>query len=160
MPDVSAAQFRELCGQFATGVSVVTARAADGSPAGMTANSFASVSLVPPLISVSIDESAEMHRVLADSDALVVNILSDRQEAISRRFAEPHDRRFEGIAWEDDARGIPVLLETLATIACTIEARVPAGDHTIVIARVIGGSTRAGAPLLYHRGEYLPPGNP
>lgn len=156
MPHVNASQFRELCGQFATGVSVVTARAADGSPAGMTANSFTSVSLAPPLISVSIDHSADMHRVLAEVDALVVNILSEGQEAVSRRFAEPHDQRFEGIAFTLDAHGIPVLRDTLATLNCSIETRVPAGDHTIFIARVTDGSTRAGRPLLYHRGEYLP----
>ncbi len=157
MPDVSAARFRELCGEFATGVAVVTARTADGTPAGMTANSFASVSLVPPLVSVNIDESAEMHRVLAETDELVVNILAAGQEALSRRFAEPRDRRFEGIEATTDARGIPILAGTLATLACTIEARVPAGDHTIIIARVIGGSRRQGDPLLYHRGVYLPP---
>lgn len=160
MPDVSAAQFRELCGQFATGVSVVTALGPEGTPAGMTANSFTSVSLNPPLISVNIDVSADMHATLAQTDAFVVNILRQGQEALSRRFAEPHDQRFEGIAHSADHRGVPVLGGTLAMLACVVEARIPAGDHTIVIGRVVGGQAGQGRPLLYHRGEYLPPGQP
>jgi len=160
MTDVSAVQFRELCGQFATGVSVVTAIASNGSPAGMTANSFTSVSLNPPLISVNIDRSADMHAVLTETDAFVVNILQEGQESVSRRFAEPRDHRFEGLAFVPDHRGIPVLEGTLAMLACAVEARVPAGDHTIVIGRVIGGQVGNGIPLLYLRGEYLASGSP
>lgn len=159
-PEVSATLFKELCGRFATGVSVVTAIGPDGAPAGMTANSFASVSLRPPLISVSIDASAEMHTTLALTDAFVVNILQQGQESLSRRFAESHPSRFDGVAHTLDPRGVPVLAGTLATLACVVEARIPAGDHTIVIGRVVGGSAAEGRPLLYHRGGYLPPGLP
>lgn len=151
---VSEARFRELCGRFVTGVAVVTARAPDGRPAGMTANSFASVSLRPPLISVNIDEQAEMHAVLRATGEFVVNILEASQEAVSRRFAAEHPARFDGIPHQRNARGIPVLEGTIATMDCTVVQEVDAGDHRIFIARVTGGTARDGRPLLYFRGGY------
>lgn len=157
MTDVSPDQFRALCGRFATGVAVITAVGRDGSLAGMTANSFASVSLHPPLISVNVDEGAEMHRVLDGASHFVVNILEAGQEAISRRFADDHPARFEGIQFSLNDRGIPVLDGTLATIECERVQWLDAGDHRIFIARVIGGEAREGRPLLYFRGEYPGP---
>lgn len=154
MTDVSPEQFRALCGRFATGVAVITALDQDGQPAGMTANSFASVSLHPPLISVNVDEQAEMHGVLGRVRHFVLNILEASQEAISRRFAEDHPERFAGIACRVNARGIPVLEGTLATIECERVQHVDAGDHRIFIARVTGGEARNGRPLLYFRGGY------
>ena len=158
MPDVSPDQFRVLCGRFATGVAVITAAGRNGSFAGMTANSFASVSLHPPLISVNVAESAEMYRVLGGASHFVVNILEATQEAISRRFAEDHPARFEGIQFSLNDRGIPVLGGTLATIECERIQWLDAGDHRIFIARVIGGEAREGRPLLYFRGGYPGPG--
>lgn len=158
MTDVSPDQFRALCGRFATGVAVITAAGPDGSLAGMTANSFASVSLHPPLISVNVDESAEMYRVLGRASHFVLNILAEGQEAISRRFAEEHPARFEGVPFSLNAWGIPVLHDTLATIECEQVQWLDAGDHRIFIARVIGGEAREGRPLLYFRGAYPGPG--
>lgn len=158
MTDVSPDQFRALCGRFATGVAVITAAGPDGSLAGMTANSFASVSLHPPLISVNVDESAEMHRVLGGASHFVLNILEASQEAISRRFAADHPARFEGIGFSLNERGIPVLDGTLATIECERVQWLDAGDHRIFIARVIGGEAHEGRPLLYFRGAYPGPG--
>lgn len=158
MTDVSSDQFRALCGRFATGVAVITAAGRDGSFAGMTANSFASVSLHPPLVSVNVDESAEMHRVLGGASHFVINILEASQEAISRRFADDHPARFEGIQFSLNDRGIPVLDGTLATIECERVQWLDAGDHRIFIARVIGGQAREGRPLMYFRGEYPGPG--
>lgn len=154
MLDVDAAQFRELCGRFATGVVVITALDADGQPAGMTANSFASVSLSPPLISINVEHAAEMHRVLAESPSFTINILESSQEALSRRFAEAHPHRFEGIGHHPGPRGLPALDGALATLECETIHTVPAGDHTILIARVVGGSIHEGRPLLYYRGGY------
>lgn len=155
MPDVDSAQFRELCGRFATGVVIVTAIDTDGSPAGMTANSFASVSLQPPLVSLNVDRAAEMHRVLAGTTRFAINILESTQEALSRRFAEPHLRRFDGIGYRAGPRGLPALDGALAVLDCERVQTVEAGDHTILIARVVGGETREGRPLLYYRGGYL-----
>lgn len=152
--DISEARFRELCGRFPTGVAIITAVTPGGEPAGMTANSFASVSLRPPLVSVNIDEHAEMHGILAAAGRFVVNVLEASQEAISRRFAGEHPARFEGVAYHRDARGIPVLEGTVATIECEAVQEVDAGDHRIFIARVTGGTAREGRPLLYFRGGY------
>ena len=154
MPGFDSARFRELCGHFATGVAVVTARDGDGAPAGMTANSFASVSLEPPLISISIDHAAEMHRILSESDTFVVNILEASQESLSRRFADAHPQRFEAVDFWVNRQGVPDLGGTLATLECEVASRVVAGDHTLLIARVLGGETRDGRPLLYFRGRY------
>lgn len=155
MSEVDSAEFRELCGRFATGVVVLTARDGDGSPAGMTANSFTSVSLQPPLVSVNVDRSHEMHRVLAAVTHFAVNILESSQEAISRRFAETRPRRFEGVGYRTGPRGLPLLDGVLAVLECERVQVVEAGDHSIVVGRVVGGEAHPGHPLLYFRGGYL-----
>ena len=158
MPDVDPSQFRELCGRFATGVAIVTAVERDGRPVGMTASSFTSVSLQPPLISINVDRAAELHRTLQDTTSFAINILESSQEALSRRFAEVHPSRFEGVGYQINQRGLPILDGTLATLECERVQLVDAGDHTIVIARVAGGEVREGRPLLHYRGGYHAPG--
>ena len=160
-PDVDPAEFRHLCGQFASGVMIITAAGPDGAPAGMTANSFASVSLKPPLISVNLDHQAEMHPILAGATGFVLNVLAGGQEALSRRFALNLARRFDGIGYHLDDRGFILLDGVLATIACVPHARFEAGDHTIFVGRVIGGSVAPGGgrPLLYYRGGYTVAGS-
>lgn len=158
MESVDSAVFRELCGRFATGVVVVTALAEDGAPVGMTANSFASVSLEPPLVSVNIDHHADLHQHILRAEYYVVNVLESRQEALSRRFAGDRLVRFEGVGCTTDARGLPVLTGTLATIVCERHAVFEAGDHTIVVGRVVGGAVHGGRPLLYYRGGYFDAG--
>jgi flavin reductase (DIM6/NTAB) family NADH-FMN oxidoreductase RutF len=147
-------RFRQLLGRFATGVTVITAEDADGNPAGMTANTLVSVSLSPPLISVCIDRSAEMHRTLEQTGRFTVNILAAHQEAVSRRFAEQGTRRFEGIGFTRSERGGIVLDGVLAHLECEREAAYPAGDHSIYLGRVVGGASGEGEPLLYYRGGY------
>ena len=159
MTDIDSAQFRLLCGRFATGVVVITATTPDGSPAGMTANSFASVSLTPPLVSINVDTAADMHAVLAAGAEFVINVLSSEQEAVSRRFASGVGSKFDGIGYRRDERDRILLDGVMATIECTHHAEFPAGDHTIYIGRVVGGSVHDGRPLLYYRGGYLTPGS-
>lgn len=150
-------QFRDLCGCFITGVTVVTTTTADGVPVGMTANSFASVSLEPPLVSVNVDRSAELHRHLLQVPAFRIHILRDDQETLSRRFAEPHPDRFGPTAWSWDEQGLPALEQVLASLVCRRQAVFDAGDHTIVVGLVVGGSSAPGEPLRYYRSSYLPP---
>lgn len=159
MTDLDAAVFRQLCGRFATGVVIVTTIGEDGRPTGMTANSFTSVSLDPPLVSVNVDHRADMHRHLAGATRFAVNILESRQEALSRRFAGEHADRFDGIGYRIGEGGLPLLDGALATIECELHTRFEAGDHTIVVGRVVAGATGKGRPLLYYRGGYydLPP---
>ncbi|MEO8449376.1 MAG: flavin reductase family protein [Gemmatimonadota bacterium] len=158
MTDIDSAQFRQLCGRFATGVVVITATAPTGSPAGMTANSFASVSLVPPLISINVDHAADMYGVLEAGVDFVINILSSEQEAVSRRFASGVGSKFDGIGYRQDERGLIVLDGVIAAIECGRHSQFVAGDHTIYVGRVVGGTVHDGRPLLYYRGGYLTPG--
>jgi flavin reductase (DIM6/NTAB) family NADH-FMN oxidoreductase RutF len=158
--DVDPAEFRQLCGHFTTGVVIITALSADGQPAGMTANSFASVSLAPPLISVNIDHAADMHPVMAQVRHFAINILTSSQEALSRRFAGNTSGRFDGIGYRIEDRGFVVLDGALAHIACESHASFEAGDHTIHIGRVVGGHVAPGRPLLYYRGGYITAGLP
>lgn len=160
LPDVDSAEFRQLCGHFATGVVVITAQDAEGIPAGMTANSFASASLSPPLMSVNVDHSADMHAVMTQADRFAINILGSGQEAISRRFAGTLSRGFEGIGYRLDEKDFILLDGVLATIACESHAAFEAGDHTVFIGRIVGGGVAPGRPLLYYRGGYVTAGPP
>ncbi len=153
-PDIDAAHFRQLLGRFTTGVTVITTRLPDGRPAGMTANSLASVSLEPPLLSACIDHQAELHDALLAAPVFVVNILSARQEALSRRFAADHTDRFDGVGYRDSPGGQPILDGALAWIECAHFASYPGGDHSILVGRVLHGGTSDAAPLVYYRGGY------
>ena len=141
-------------GRFATGVTVLTVNGSGDRPLGMTASSLASVSLVPPLVSVCVDHQAELHDTIVASSVFVVNILESRQEELSRRFADRHEDRFEGVGYHRSPEGLVLLEGALAHIECERFATYPAGDHTIIIGRVIGGGTGEGRPLLYYRGGY------
>jgi len=151
---VDPAHFRELMGRFATGVTVLTVNSPGDRPLGMTASSLASVSLVPPLVSVCVDHQAELHDTIVAAPVFVVNILESRQEALSRRFADRHEDRFEGVGYHRSPEGLVLLDGALAHIECDRFASFPGGDHTIIIGRVIGGSAGEGRPLLYYRGGY------
>jgi flavin reductase (DIM6/NTAB) family NADH-FMN oxidoreductase RutF len=153
---VDAPQFRQLLGRFATGVTVLTTRAASGDPVGMTASSVASVSLDPPLVLVSVDKSNDMHTAMESATHFVLNILSAEQEAVSRRFAAsdaPADR-FKGVSYRENERGIAVLEGVVAHIECEKRAAVAGGDHTIFVGLVVDGNATDRRPLLYYRGGY------
>jgi len=153
-PEVDPAQFRQLLGRFATGVTVITLSLPDGRPAGMTANSLASVSLEPPLLSTCIDHDAELYDSLMAAPGYAINILEASQEALSRRFAAKHLDRFEGVGYHSSPDGHPILDGVLAWIDCRPHATFPGGDHTILVGSVRRGGTTEGAPLLYFRGGY------
>ena len=154
-PDADPELFRQLLSRFATGVTILTTRDGQGHPVGMTASSLASVSLHPPLVSVCVDVSADMHRALSASGDFVINILAAGQEPLSRRFAhEPAAGRFDGVAWRESPGGMVWLTEALAHVECERFADFPLGDHTLFVGRVTGGATRDGEPLLYYRGDY------
>src|SRR5213596_1962197 len=117
MPGVDPAQFRQLLGRFATGVTVLTTRDPAGRPVGMTASSVASVSLEPPLVLVSVDQKNDMCPALRAAQRFVLNVLAADQEAVSRRFAEDHPNRFDGVAYRENGDSISVLDDVLASIA-------------------------------------------
>ncbi len=148
-------RFRELCGRFATGVAIVTARDAQGNPVGMTASSFSSTSLVPPLISIAVDRAATAHPALLVAPSFVVNILAEGQEALSRRFASGLADRFDGVGWHSGDGGEVLLDGAMAHISCRRWGVVGAGDHTVFFGEVTGGTvTEQHRPLLHYRGGY------
>ena len=141
-------------GRFATGVTILTVNGPGARPVGMTASSLASVSLVPPLVSVCVDHKAQLHDAILAAQVFVVNILESRQEVLSRRFADRHEDRFDGIGYHRSPEGLVLLDGALAHLECDRFASHPAGDHTLILGRVIGGTTGDGRPLLYFRGGY------
>lgn len=148
-------QFRHLCGHFSTGVTIITTCDADRNPCGMTANSFAAVSLDPPLISVAVDHAATIYPAMLVGKFFIVNILAANQEALSRRFADGLANRFDGVASRRDADDQVIIADTLAHLCCEKWAAVPAGDHTIFIGRVTGGTAHDDRkPLVHYRGRY------
>lgn len=152
--EIDPSQFRQLLGRFATGVTILTVATPEGRPLGMTANSLASVSLHPPLVSVCVDREAEMHDAILSAPQFVVNVLASPQEALARRFSDQHEDRFDGIGYRLSPDGLILLDGALAHVECDRYAQYPGGDHTIVVGRVTGGTTGDGRPLLYYRGGY------
>lgn len=159
-PDAEAAKqaMRRVMGQFATGVTVVTARGADGAPVGTTVNAVSSVSLHPPLLLVCLAVESETLAALRASSSFAVNMLAAGQRHFSDRFAaKGEDARPHEVEFADHDSGLPVLPGSLATIACRVDAIHPAGDHEIVIGEPLAMETpdEAAEPLLFFRGSYL-----
>ena len=147
--------FRSVLGRFASGVTIVTARDADGRDQGMTVSAFASLSLEPPLVLVCVDRQATMHAVLESATHFAVNILAAPQEALSRRFSSPDpQRRFEGIGYTRGQTSCALLDDTLAWLECRNVRRHDGGDHSIFVGEVQAAMARPETPLLYYRGGY------
>jgi flavin reductase (DIM6/NTAB) family NADH-FMN oxidoreductase RutF len=155
--DLSAAEFRHAIGHFATGVTVVTSIGPDGVPVGTTANAVSSLSLDPPLILVCFDRASLTLEAVRSHGAFAVNVLAAPQQHLSANFA----RRGLSAAWNEvrhrpGSTGSPRLHGVLAVLECTVEHRLPGGDHEIVVGRVREVETAGdeAAPLLYWRGAY------
>lgn len=146
--------FRAVLGRFASGVTVLTTRDADGRDHGMTVSAFCSVSLEPPLILACIDHGTDMHGVLPPATHFGISILEETQEALSRRFAELPNNRFDGIGYTRGESGVVLLDDALAHLECRQVARHGAGDHTIYVGEVERATNGQGRPLLYYRGGY------
>ena len=148
---------RQALGRFATGVTVITTRAKAGKLEGMTANSFSSVSLDPPLVLWSLRRQASSLPSFLEAGCFAVNILSAEQGALSRHFATPMADKFEGLAWEAGHGGCPMLPGSLASFECDTHEVVEAGDHVILIGRIRRVTHRDGTPLVFHGGQYGTP---
>ena len=155
---VSAADFRSTCALFPTGVTIVTRRMPNGRPYGMTVSSFTSVSLDPPLILVCIDKGAVFLHELAPQLPFAVNILSDRQVPLAGRFADRNeDDRFAGVDWKGGWNGVPLLEGVVASLICSLDQVVEAGDHLILIALVHHIDMQEdGRPVVWCRRGYHP----
>ncbi|MDO7869521.1 flavin reductase family protein [Nocardioides jiangxiensis] len=152
---VRARYFREVVGEFATGVVVVTALL-DGRPVGMTCQTFSSVSLEPPLVSFIPALTSRSWPLMREAGHFCVNVLAAEQAELAAVFASKGADKFAGVTWRAAGSGAPILEGALAYVDCTIEAVHPAGDHDVVIGRVRSLSKLSDAePLLYHRGAFL-----
>ena len=145
--------FRSALGCFATGVTVITAQA-EGRRVGVTANSFTSLSLDPPLVLWSLVNSSSSRATFEAASHFAVNILAYDQIALSNRFASFTGDKFEGLELHQGAGGCLLLPGTCAAIQCARENVLEGGDHRILIGRVLSYATTDAAPLLYHRGAY------
>ncbi|MGB3723999.1 MAG: flavin reductase, partial [Pacificimonas sp.] len=146
---------RDALGCFGTGVTVVTTLDRDGEPTGMTANSFTSVSLDPPLLLVCLAKSAASLPAFTGADAFAVNVLHIGQQPVSTRFATRGEDKFAGTATESWSTGVPIISGSLASFECRANAQHDGGDHVILVGEVIRVRYEPRRdPLLYFRGKY------
>nr|WP_223183838.1 MULTISPECIES: flavin reductase family protein [unclassified Streptomyces] len=153
---------RTVCGNFATGVTVITSGRADGEGAGTTVNSFASVSLDPPLVLVCLHENSRLLPVVRDSGGFVVNLLARQQEPVAWAFAGRRTARLEEVPHTRTGGGLPVLQGALAHLECRLSAQYEGGDHTILLGEVVGLAAPAADvdPLIFYRGAMRGLGEP
>ena len=146
--------FRKVLGTFPTGVTVVTAKDGAGGPIGLTANSFTSVSLNPPLVLVCVDHRSNSLGPLRSSKSFAINILSEEQKELCMLFASKTENRFEHINWAKGVLGDPIFPDAIGILECETHQIVEAGDHDIIIGRAVSAAESASRPLGYFRGGF------
>lgn len=145
---------RQAFGTFVTGVTVITTHDANGNPRGMTANSFTSVSLNPPLLLVCVGKSAASHDAFAASEYFAVNLLHEAQVDVSGTFASKSPDKFHTVNHDTVHTGAPILTDSLTWFDCTVDQRIDAGDHLVLIGQVRAFGTSPKLPLCFCRGRY------
>jgi len=150
---LDAGRFREVLGHFVTGVTIVTAMQG-GQPVGFTCQAFTSLSLDPPLVALAPGKNSTSWPRIAAAGAFCVNILAEDQEALGRDFAISGGDKFTGVGWTPAGNGAPVLDGALAWVECTFVRAYDAGDHELVVGRVLDMGVRRGQPLIYYRGGF------
>ncbi|KMK76196.1 flavin reductase family protein [Alkalihalobacillus pseudalcaliphilus] len=148
--------FKEVMGNYPTGVTVVTTNTEDGVPLGLTVNSFASVSIDPLLILWSIDKRVSSFDVFTTTNKFAVNVLASDQADVCTLFASRVDDRFANTEWEQSKFGVPVLKNVAGVFECEVFNRVEAGDHMILIGKVVEIDSGKKEPLLYHKRTFGP----
>ncbi len=158
-PSASADALRAALSEFATGVTIVTTAQVNGTPVGLTVNSFNAVSLTPPLVLWSLDKSSRTIDAFKANECFAVHILAADQEALAMRFASRDQDRFAGLDTAADMGGVPLIPGALACLQCRVHQQVEAGDHIIFIGWVSTVTTATNAttqPALgYHRRRFL-----
>ncbi|NKF22011.1 flavin reductase [Solimonas marina] len=149
-----AGEFRKALGAFATGVTIITTRAADGTPVGLTANSFNSVSLNPPLVLWSLANSSASLEVFRNAEHWAVHVLATDQEDLSGRFAKRGIDKFAGLECDTGAGGVPLLRGCTARFECRTAFQYEGGDHLIFVGEVQAFDRAESAPLVFHGGRY------
>ena len=153
MDSVSERQFRDTLARWASGVTVVTARRGE-EPIGMTAASFSSLSLDPPLVLICVARSASSHDGLVGAPGFAVHVLGAEQDDVSSRFAGPGADKFDGFPDERGPFATPLLPFGVARLVCERHATLPGGDHTILVGRVVSTELAGSDPLLYCNRAY------
>ena len=147
--------FRAALGRFATGVTIVTARAADGTPIGLTVNSFNSVSLAPPLVLWSLSQTAQSMPVFRECSHYAIHVLSVQQRELALRFSTRGVDRWQGVDHSEGASGAPIIAGAVAVFECANRSRYQEGDHVIFVGEVQRCEHRSAIrPLLYHGGRF------
>ena len=152
-PAVTERQFRDALAQFATGVTIITARAADGF-VGFTANSFNSVSLDPPLVIWSLARRSRSLGAFEATERYAINVLAHDQVDLARRFSRPHLDRFESVAFRLGRADAPLIEGCTAWLECRHHALHPTGDHMLFIGEVFAAAHHHVPPLLWYAGRY------
>jgi flavin reductase (DIM6/NTAB) family NADH-FMN oxidoreductase RutF len=154
-PSFSSREFRDALGMFATGVTIVTARTPAGDLVGLTASSFNSVSLQPPLVLWSLSHAASSLAAFADGSHYAIHVLAADQKDLAERFATRGIDRWAGLDHRPGISGAPLLAGAAATFECFNRSQYQEGDHTIFVGEVERCEHRQGAaPLLYHGGKF------
>lgn len=147
-------QFRDALAQFATGVTIICARAGDGRYVGFTANSFNSVSLDPPLVLWSLGHRSASLAAFEAAERYSVNVLSHGQSDLARRFSRPHADRFEGVGYRLGWADAPLIEGCVAWFECRHHSRQRAGDHMVFVGEVVTCERAAGRGLVFHHGQF------
>ena len=151
---VSGEEFRRACGRFATGVTIASVMDAKGSPHGLTASSFTSVSLEPPLVLICLGHDVSVIGHFRAARYFGINVLAEGQRDLSTRFARKGHDRFDGLEWQAGATGAPLLPGVLAAIECRTHQRLTSGDHDIFIGEMVASHVADGEPLIYFASRY------
>jgi flavin reductase (DIM6/NTAB) family NADH-FMN oxidoreductase RutF len=155
VPATDERQFRSALSQFATGVTIITTRDENGAFFGLTASSFNSVSLNPPLVLWSLSQNARSMPLFSVNSHYVINVLAADQTALAERFASRIEDRFEGVEFELSDTGLPILHGCAAWFECHNRSRYPEGDHVIFVGEVERYAYEIKSPLIYHGGKFI-----
>ena len=154
MSETDPREFRNALGQFATGVTVVTTSNDNGDPVGVTASSFNSVSVDPPLVLWSLAKSSHSMPAYQTSGGFNIHVLASHQDKLSNQFARPSDNKFEGVDWKPCENGHPVLPEYAAIFRCETQYQYEGGDHVIFVGKVVDYEAHDFPVLVFHGGKY------
>lgn len=146
---------RNVFGQFATGVTVITTIGDNNAPVGLAANSFSSVSLDPALVSWSLSLNAPSLGAFRNHGHFAINILCEDSIDLANTFARPSDNKFQNVDWSAGVAGVPVLERATAVFECKTASQIPGGDHEVFLGEVVNfHSAPEKAPLLFYKGKF------
>ena len=146
--------FRQALGRFATGVCLITVNDEQSGPLALTANSFSSVSLDPPLVLWSIQNNSECFREYTQNEYFAFSVLGGEHASLSGKYARLGEHAIDPAEFEQNAQGVPVLKDAIAQFNCRLFALHEAGDHHIIVGEVLDFGVADGAPLLFSNGQY------